>query len=66
PRNDLAQVIGFPNDRFDLERYLAPSPKRHTLWRMLQNLEVDYARVGQGHKAAETASYRRMLEVEME
>jgi hypothetical protein len=33
---------------------------------MLQNLEVDYIRVGQGHKAAETAGYRRMLQVEME
>ncbi|HEV3024168.1 MAG TPA: transglutaminase family protein, partial [Pirellulales bacterium] len=38
PRGELAQAIGLPNDRLDLEAHLVPSPKRHTLWRMLQNL----------------------------
>jgi hypothetical protein len=33
---------------------------------MLNNLHMDYNRVGQGHKAAEVSRYRRMLEVEVE
>ena len=66
PRNELAQALGLANGRIDLQQYLVPCSKRATLVRMLNNLHMDYNRVGQGHKAAEVSRYRRMLEVEVE
>jgi regulator of sirC expression with transglutaminase-like and TPR domain len=63
PRDELAQALGLANGRIDLDPYLVASEKRVTLVRMLNNLKSDYARVGQGHKAAEVEGYRRMLDI---
>jgi regulator of sirC expression with transglutaminase-like and TPR domain len=66
PRNELAQALGFANGRIDLEQSLVPCPKRAALVRMLNNLHMDYVRVGQGHEAAEVARYKRILDVDGE
>ncbi|HVC97689.1 MAG TPA: transglutaminase-like domain-containing protein [Pirellulales bacterium] len=66
PRETLAQAIRLANGRINLEQYIVPCPKRATLVRMLENLRVDYSRVGQGHKAAEVARYKRILDIERE